>query len=172
MLNELSTQILLKGMQPLETFRGSDDQDVTSWLTYLEELFDAAEQKSEERLTLVPMYLADDAKQWYRIHRPYSSWSDFKHALVYTFTSSTPQLKTSTQLYNRSQALNESVPTSYFGVMLTPADIFRNSMMIGFDDAYSVEDDPFHENFLLNHPLLHSQHICLIIQQIRNVKMS
>ena len=87
MLNSLSPQILLKRMQALEPFRGSDDQDVTSWLTDLEELFDTAQQTPEERLTIVPMYLVDDAKQWYRIHRSYNSWSDFKNAFVHSFTS-------------------------------------------------------------------------------------
>ena len=83
----------------MNLFRGGDDQDITSWLTYLEELFDAAQQKPEERLQIVSMYLAGDAKQWYRIHRPYNSWCDFKTALVNAFTSSARQLKTCTQLY-------------------------------------------------------------------------
>jgi hypothetical protein len=117
MLNSLPTQILLKSMQPLEPFRGSDDQDVTSWLTDLEELFDAAKQKPEERLTIVPTYLAGDAKQWYRVRGPSDSWPDFKRALVNTFTTSAHQLKTSAQLYNRRQALNESVQAYYYDVM-------------------------------------------------------
>jgi hypothetical protein len=56
MLNSLSAQTLLKGMQPLEPFRETDDQDIISWLTDLEELFDAAKQKPEERLVIVPTY--------------------------------------------------------------------------------------------------------------------
>ena len=73
MLTSLSTQIILKGMQPLEPFRGTDDQDVSSWLTDLEELFEAAKQKPEERLNIVPTYLAGDAKQWYRVRGPYET---------------------------------------------------------------------------------------------------
>lgn len=117
MLNSLPAQMLLKSMQPLEPFRGNDDQDVTSWLTDLEELFDAAKQKPEERLTIVPTYLAGDAKQWYRVRGPFDSWSDFQRALVNAFTTSAHQLKTSAQLYNRRQALSESVQTYYYDVM-------------------------------------------------------
>ena len=117
MLTSLSTQIILKGMQPLEPFRGTDEQDVASWLIDLEELFDAAKQKPEERLTIVPTYLTGDAKQWYRVRGPYATWADFKTALVAAFTSSAHQLKTSSQLYNRRQGLTESVQTYYFDVM-------------------------------------------------------
>ena len=117
MMNSLPTQILLKSMQLLEAFRGSDDQDVISWLTDLDELFDAAKQKPEDRLTIVPTYLAGDAKQWYRVRGPSDTWADFKHALVNAFTTSAHQLKTSAQLYNRRQALNESVQTYYYDVM-------------------------------------------------------
>ena len=138
-------------MQSLEPFRGSDDQEVTSWLTAFEELFDAAKQEFEEHLTFVPLYLVGDAKQWYRIHRPYDSWSDFKTALVNAFTSST-------QLYNRRQTLPESVQPHSFDVILKPADIFENSMMIRFDDICSTKDGPSYETFLLDRPFLHSQH--------------
>lgn len=117
MLTSLSTQIILKGMQPLEPFRGTDDQDVSSWLTDLEELFEAAKQKPEERLNIDPTYLAGDAKQWYRVRGPYETWSEFKTALTKAFTSSAHQLKTSSLLYNRRQASTESVQTYYFDVM-------------------------------------------------------
>ena len=82
-----------------------------------DELFDAAKQKLEERLSIAPTYLADHAKQWYRVRGLYESWTDFKTALVNDFTSSAHQLKTSAQLYNRRQALNESVQSYYFDVM-------------------------------------------------------
>ena len=117
MLTSLSTQIILKGMQPLEPFRGTDEQDVTSWLIDLEELFDAAKQKPEERLAIAPTYLAGDAKQWYRVRGPYEVWADFKTALVAAFTSSAHQLKTSSQLYNRRQGPAESVQSYYFDFM-------------------------------------------------------
>ena len=117
MFNSLPTQILLKGMQPLEPFRGSEAQDVLSWLIDLDELFDAAKQKPEERLSIVPTYLAGDAKQWYRLNGPYDSWPEFKNALGTAFTSSAHHLTNSAQLYNRRQALNESVQTYYFDVM-------------------------------------------------------
>ena len=104
-------------MQPLESFRGSDDQDVVSWLTDIDELFDAAKQKPEERLSIAPTYLADDAKKWYRIRGLFDSWLDFKTALESAFTSSANQLKTSAQLYNRRQALDEPIQTYYFDVM-------------------------------------------------------
>ncbi|CAF0847294.1 unnamed protein product [Didymodactylos carnosus] len=34
-----------------------------------------------------------------------------------------------------------------------------NSVVVGFDDIYSAEDDPFYENVLLKQRLLHPQHV-------------
>ncbi len=37
--------------------------------------------------------------------------------------------------------------------------MFGTSVVIGFNDIYLVEDGPFYENFLVDHHLLHSQHV-------------
>ena len=118
MFNSLPTHILLKGMQPLEPFRGSDDQDVIAWLTDIEELFDAAKQKPEERLTIIPTYLTGHAKQWYRARQTQESWVDFKQNLTAAFTSSDHKLRTSSKLYNRRQTPTEPLQAYYYDIML------------------------------------------------------
>ena len=44
-------------------------------------------------------------------------------------------------------------------LVLIPTGMLGSSVVVGFDDIYSAEDGPFYENFLLNHRLLHSQHV-------------
>ncbi|CAF1481272.1 unnamed protein product, partial [Rotaria sordida] len=44
-------------------------------------------------------------------------------------------------------------------VVVSPADMSGNSVVIGHEDIYSAEDSPFYEKFLRNHSLLHSQHV-------------
>ncbi|CAF3770109.1 unnamed protein product [Rotaria sp. Silwood1] len=44
-------------------------------------------------------------------------------------------------------------------VVIAPANMSGNSVVIRRDDIYSAEDSPFCETFLLNHYLLHPQHV-------------
>ncbi|CAF1398239.1 unnamed protein product, partial [Rotaria sordida] len=44
-------------------------------------------------------------------------------------------------------------------VVVSPANMSVNSVVIGRDDIYSAEDSSFYETFLLNHYLLHPQHV-------------
>ena len=41
-------------MQAREPFRDTDDQDVSSWLTGLEELFEAATEKNRGNIRILP----------------------------------------------------------------------------------------------------------------------
>ncbi len=53
-------------------------------------------------------------------------------------------------------------------VTVIPVDEFANSVIVGFDDIYSVEDEPFYEKFLFSNRLLHKQHV---LDYIANEKL-
>jgi hypothetical protein len=49
MSSNLSTQLLIKGIQPLEIFTGTDDQDPITWIQTIDELFDATKVDTNDR---------------------------------------------------------------------------------------------------------------------------
>jgi len=64
MATSLSAQLLLKGVQAIEIFTGADDQDRTTWLQSVEELFDCTKLSKDDRRTFLPIYFGDDIKKW------------------------------------------------------------------------------------------------------------
>ncbi len=63
MTSNLSIQLLLKGIQPLEIFTGADEEDPVTWLQSIDELFDATKVARADRRQLLPMYFGDDIKK-------------------------------------------------------------------------------------------------------------
>ncbi len=63
MTSNLSTQLSLKGKQPVELFTGADDQDPSTWLQNMDELFDAIQIDKNDRRRLLLMYFGDDIKK-------------------------------------------------------------------------------------------------------------
>ncbi|CAF1310540.1 unnamed protein product, partial [Didymodactylos carnosus] len=113
----LSSQILLKGVQSPESFTGADEQDPIIWLQDIEQMFEAASVRSEDRRKLLPMYFLDDAKKWYQSGIFDNNYDGFKQQLIKVFTSASQQLKISNKLVNRRQGLNESVQSYYYDVL-------------------------------------------------------
>ena len=117
MASNLSTQLLLKGIQPVEIFNGADEHDPVTWLQAIDELFDATKVDKNDRRRLLPMYFGDDVKKWYRSEEQNSEYDEFKKQFIDTFTSSTHKLKISTKLMNRRQGNNESVQSYYYDIL-------------------------------------------------------
>jgi len=44
-------------------------------------------------------------------------------------------------------------------ITVMPVDMLGDSAVVGFDDIYTAENGPFYKQFLLNHHILHSQHV-------------
>jgi hypothetical protein len=127
MSNNLSTQLLLKGIQPVEKFTGTDDQDPVTWLQDVDELFEATKTEKNDRRRLLPMYFGDDAKKWFRSIQPHSQYDEFKQQFITAFTSSAHKLKIASKLINRQQNNNESVQSYYYD-MLTLCKRFNEDM--------------------------------------------
>jgi hypothetical protein len=117
MTSNLSIQLLLKGIQPLEIFTGADEQDPVTWLQSIDELFDATKVARADRRQFLPMYFGDDIKKWYRSEDHPSEYDEFKKQFIDTFTSSTQKLKISTKLMNRRQGNDESVQSYYYDIL-------------------------------------------------------
>ncbi len=117
MSSNLSTQLLLKGIQPVEIFTGADEQDPVTWLQTIDELFDATKVDNNDRRRFLPMYFGEDVKKWYRSEDQNSEYDEFKKQFISTFTSSTHKLKISTKLMNRRQGNNESVQSYYYDIL-------------------------------------------------------
>ncbi|CAF1372994.1 unnamed protein product [Didymodactylos carnosus] len=117
MTTSLPSLILLKGIQPPELFSGKDEQDPITWLLDMDQMFDAAGTKPDERRRILPMYLGGNGKKWYRNGIYDSDYDTFKQKLIDAFTTSSQQLKISSKLMNRHQGLNESVPSYYYDVL-------------------------------------------------------
>ena len=49
MSSHVSAQLLLKGIQPIEIFKGSDEQDPITWLQTIDELFDDIKVDTNDR---------------------------------------------------------------------------------------------------------------------------
>ncbi len=97
MTSNLSTQLLLKGIQPVEIFTGADEQDPVTWLQTIDELFDAIKVDKIDRRRLLPMYFGEDVKKWYRSEEQNCEYDEFKQQFINTFTTSTHKLKISTR---------------------------------------------------------------------------
>ncbi|CAF1479398.1 unnamed protein product, partial [Didymodactylos carnosus] len=54
----------LHGAQSPESFTGADEQDPIIWLQDVEQMFETASVRSEDRRKLLPMYFLGDAKKW------------------------------------------------------------------------------------------------------------
>jgi hypothetical protein len=117
MASSLSTQFLLKGIQPVEKFTGADEQDPVTWIQSIDELFDATKVDEVDRRRLLPMYFGDDVKKWYRSEEHSSEYKEFKKEFVKAFTSSIHKLKISTKLMNRRQGNDESVQSYYYDIL-------------------------------------------------------
>ena len=117
MSSHVSAQLLLKGIQPIEIFKGSDEQDPITWLQTIDELFDATKVDTNDRRRLLPMYFGDDVKKWYRSEDLSDDYDEFKKQFINAFTSSVYKLKISTKLMNRRQTSNESVQSYYFDIL-------------------------------------------------------
>jgi len=117
MTTNLTTQLLLKSVQPVEIFTGADEQDPVTWLQTIDELFDATKVDKNDRRRLLPMYFGEDVKKWYRSEEQNSEYDEFKKQFINTFTSSTHKLKISTKLMNRRQGNNESVQSYYYDIL-------------------------------------------------------
>ncbi|CAF4585627.1 unnamed protein product, partial [Rotaria sp. Silwood2] len=130
MSSNLSTQILLKGIQPIEFFTGADEQDPMIWIQGVEELFDATKVDTTDRRRLLPMYFGGDVKKWYRSEELNSDYDEFKKQFINAFTSSVYKLKISTKLMNRRQGNDESIQLYYYDVLALCAH-FNSDMMEG-----------------------------------------
>ncbi|CAF3926513.1 unnamed protein product, partial [Rotaria sp. Silwood1] len=128
MASNLSTQILLKGIQPIELFTAGDEQDPMTWIQSVEELFDATKVDNNDRRRLLPMYFGDDVKKWYRSETLSSDYDEFKQQFINSFTSSVHKLKVSTKLMNRRQGNDESVQSYYYDILALCAR-FNSNMM-------------------------------------------
>ena len=117
MSSNISTQLLIKGIQPLEIFTGADDQDPITWIQTIDELFDATKVDANDRRHLLPMYFGNDVKKWYRSEEFTSDYDEFKKQFINAFTSSVYKLKISTKLMNRRQGHNESVQSYYCDIL-------------------------------------------------------
>lgn len=126
MTSHLSTQLLLKGIQPIELFKGSDEQDPISWIQSVDELFDAMKVEDNDRRRLLPMYFEADVKKWYRSEVLSDDYGEFKQQFINAFTSSVYQLKISTKLLNRRQNQNELVQSYYFDILALCARLNPN----------------------------------------------
>ncbi|CAF0951608.1 unnamed protein product [Rotaria sordida] len=58
MASNLSSRLLLKDIQPIESFTGTDGQDPLTWLQTIDELFEATKTEKNDRCRLLPMYFA------------------------------------------------------------------------------------------------------------------
>ncbi|CAF3313512.1 unnamed protein product [Rotaria socialis] len=117
MTSNISTQLLIKGIQPLEIFTGPDDQDPITWIQAIDELFDATKVDINDRRRLLPMYFGNDVKKWYRSEEFIRYYDEFKKQFINAFTSSVYKLKISTKLMNRRQSHNESVQSYYCDIL-------------------------------------------------------
>jgi hypothetical protein len=117
MTSNLSTQLLLKGIQPIEIFNGTEEQDPVTWLQTIDELFDATKTDKNDRRRFLPMYFGEDVKKWYRSGDQNSEYDEFKKQFINAFTSSTYKWKISTKLMNRRQGNDESVQSYYYDVL-------------------------------------------------------
>jgi hypothetical protein len=88
MTSNLSTHLLVKGIQSVESFTGVDDQDPTAWLESVDELFDATNVDKNDRQRLLLMYFGDDLKKWYHTEEHSSDYETFKEQFINTSTSS------------------------------------------------------------------------------------
>lgn len=113
----LPTQLLVKGMQPVEQFTGADEQDPVTWLQSIDELFDATKIAKADRRQYLPLYFNDDVKKWYRSEEHPEEYEQFKKKFIDAFTSSVQKLKISTKLMNRRQGNEESVQAYYYDVL-------------------------------------------------------
>ncbi|CAF1570065.1 unnamed protein product [Adineta ricciae] len=117
MSSHLSNQLLLKSIRPSDVFNGTDEQDPTTWLQSMEELFDAAKVEKPDRRRFLSMFFGDDVKKWYRSEDHSSEYDVFKTQFIKAFTSSTHMLNISTKLMNRRQGINESIQSYYYDVL-------------------------------------------------------
>ncbi|CAF1231754.1 unnamed protein product [Adineta ricciae] len=117
MASHLPTQLLLKSIQTIELFKGSDDQDPTTWLQSIDELFDAIKISKADRRLFLPMYFGEDVKKWFRSENHNEDYDEFKKDFITTFTSSVQQLQIATKLMNRRQGADESVQAYHFDML-------------------------------------------------------
>lgn len=117
MASQLSAQLLLKGIQPIEVFKGTETQDPVTWLQSIDELFDATKISKSDRRQYIPMYFGEEVKKWYRIGTHNDDYDEFKKEFIVAFTSSAEKLRVSNKLINRRQGLNESVQTYYYDIL-------------------------------------------------------
>lgn len=117
MATNLSTQLLLKNVPPIEHFSGENSQDPVSWLEDIEAIFDATKTEPVDRRRLLPLHLADEAKKWYRSATFDDDYASFKIQLIKAFTSPLYKLQLSSKLTSRRQGLDESVQAYYYDVL-------------------------------------------------------
>lgn len=117
MTSSLSTQLFVKGIEPVEKFTGAEEQDPMTWLQTIDELFDAIKVEPVDRRRLLPMYFGDDVKKWYRSDTHSSEYTEFKKQFIHAFTSSVHRLKLSTKLMNRRQGNEESIQSYYYDIL-------------------------------------------------------
>jgi hypothetical protein len=110
----LSTQLLLKGIQPVDKFTGTDDEEPVIWLHKMDELFTASKVLDSDRRNLLPMYFGEDVKKWYRVGEHSEDYGEFKQQFITAFTSSVYKLKIFTKLVNRRQG-NTLNKKGFFG---------------------------------------------------------
>ncbi|CAF1076477.1 unnamed protein product [Rotaria sordida] len=117
MASNLSSRLLLKDIQPIESFTGTDGQDPLTWLQTIDELFEATKTEKNDRCRLLPMYFGDVVKKWYRSENLDNDYDEFKKQFVNAFISSIHKLKISTKLMNRRQGNDESVQSYYYDIL-------------------------------------------------------
>jgi hypothetical protein len=117
MTSTLSTQTLLKQLQPVGLFTGALDQDPSLWLQDMDDLFDATQTTSADRRRLLPLCFGDDIKKWYRLEERESDYNAFRRTFVTTFTSAAHKLQLVSRLNNRRQGPSEPVQTYFYDVL-------------------------------------------------------
>jgi len=86
----MATHQILKKAQ-LEHFTGTSfDEQVTLWLSNLDDYYDLLETEDHERLSATPLLLRGTAKIWWQgirgdFHTNNGTWTDFKQAMISRF---------------------------------------------------------------------------------------
>ena len=117
MTSNISTQLLLKNVPPVENFTGAKEQDPVTWLEDIEALFNATKIDNADRRRLLPLHLGEEAKKWYRSGTFDEDYEQFKKQFLEAFKSPVYKLQLSAKLMNRKQGLEESVQSYYYDVL-------------------------------------------------------
>jgi len=125
---KVSAQLLLKGVQTIETFTEADEQDPSTWLQISDEIFNAVKMEKKDRRQLLRMYFGNDVKNCYRSEEHDSDYDIFKEEFVKTFTSSSYRLKIYSKIVDRRQRLDEAVQSYYYDILSLCSKLNRDML--------------------------------------------